>query len=193
MLNYAGLDQLLTKKLLVAMWIVPAVSVVLRTTDPWQGFIHESTTLHQVGAFTFQKHQPGPWFWVQLSYSYLMLFSGTMIFLYFRSTARWIQRRQMTMLALISLAPFGGSLSYVTGFRPMGFLDLTPLTFAFTGIAAAWGAMAMRIMDVMPVARTALVDSFPDGLLMLDTRGNIVDMNATAGQMLNLDVQSAIL
>jgi PAS domain S-box-containing protein len=98
----------------------------------------------------------------------------------------------MTLLALGSLAPLAGSLLYVTGNRPFGFLDLTPMGFTLTGLAVAWGALVKRVLDIMPIARTALVDSFPDGLLMLDLRGKILDMNATAGHMLNLDVDNAI-
>ena len=192
MMQYAGIEGCLTKNMYCAMWSIPVVSIVLRITDPLHGLVHEATTIHQLGAFTFQMHKPGPWFWVQVCYSYLLLFSGIMILLYFRSTARLIHRRHMTLLAMCSLAPFAGSLAYITGYRPMGFLDLTPLSFAFTGLAAAWGALANRVLEIMPIARTALVDSFPDGLLMLDRRGRILDMNATAGQMLNLDVHNAI-
>ncbi|MCX5771945.1 MAG: ATP-binding protein [Candidatus Hydrogenedentes bacterium] len=192
MIHYAGLQGFLTKNMYRGLWSVPVVSIALRATDPLQGFIHKATTIHHLGAFTFQIHTPGPWFWVQVCYSYLLLFSGIMILLYFRSTARMIHRRHMTLLAAGSVAPFLGSLAYITGYRPMGFLDLTPLSFTFTGLAAAWGVLANRVLEIMPVARTALVDSFPDGLLMLDRRGRIVDMNATAGQMLNLDVHNAM-
>jgi signal transduction histidine kinase/CheY-like chemotaxis protein len=192
MIHYAGIEGCLTKNMYRAMWIIPVVSVALRMTDPLQGLVHQATTIHHVGGFALQMHRPGPWFWVQTCYSYLMLFSGILILLYFRSTARLIHRRHMTLLAVGSLAPFAGSLAYITGYRPMGFLDLTPLSFTFTGLAVAWGALASRVLEIMPVARTALVDSFPDGLLMLDRRGKILDMNATAGHMLNLDVHNAI-
>jgi len=192
MFHYAGIESRLTKTLHGALWSIPVLSIALRITEPWQGLIHTKTTLHHLGSMTYQVHEPGPWFWIQMTYSYLLLFSGLLILLHFRSTARVVHRRHMTLLAIGSLAPFAGSLAYIGGFRPLGFIDLTPLSFTVTGLAVAWGALGHRVLEVMPVARPALVDSFPDGLLMLDRRDRIFDINVAAARLLHIDGQAAL-
>ena len=192
MVHYAGLEAWLTRRVMGALWTVPVLTILLRVTDPWHGLVHRSTRIEQIGVFTVQIHEAGPWFWVALSYSYLMLWGGVMILMYFRSSARVFHRRHMTLLVLCSLAPLAGSIAYISGFRPMGCVDLTPMGFTFTAIGVAWGALSQRVLDVMPVARTALVDSFPDGLIMVDTRGQIVDMNATAGRMLRMEINGCL-
>jgi PAS domain S-box-containing protein len=192
MLHYAGLEAWLTRRAMAALWAFPAVTVLLRVTTPLHGLIHSSTEIRRNGSFAFQIHDPGPWFWLVIAYSYLMLFGGVMILMYFRSYARVIHRRHMTVLALGSLAPLAGSLAYITGLRPLGYVDLTPMGFTFSALAVAWGALGHRVLEIMPVARTALVDGFPDGLLMMDRRGRILDMNVAAGRMLRLDVTASL-
>ena len=192
MLHYAGLEDWLTRGTMAGLWAVPAITVILRVTSPLHGLLHRSTEYVRSGPFVSQTHDPGPWFWVVIAYSYLMLWGGILILMYFRSYARVIHRRHMTALVLGSLAPLAGSIAYITGHRPLGYLDLTPMGFTFTGLAVAWGALSHRVFEIMPVARTALVDGFPDGLVMLDRRGRILDMNATAGRVLHLDAGASL-
>lgn len=188
MIHYAGLEVWLTKRVLVAVWTFPVLTLALRVTNGFHGLVHRSTEVVSISSFVYQVHKQGPWFWLVIGYSYLMLWGGVLILIYFRSYARVVHRRQMSVLVVGALAPLAGSLAYISGYRPLGFVDLTPLGFAVSALAVAWGVVRNRVLDVMPVARTALVDSFPDGLFMFDPRNRIVDMNATAASLLGLDV-----
>ncbi len=102
MIHYAGIEEFMTRPLYVMLWTIPIVSVFLRVTDPLFGFLHKATTIHVVNGFAFQMHQAGPWFWVQIFFSHLMMFSSIMILLYFRSRARLVHRRHMTSPAPVT-------------------------------------------------------------------------------------------
>ncbi len=56
-------------------------------------------------------------------------------------------------------------------------VDLTPFAFIVTGGVLVWGVFREHLVRISPLARSAVVDNLPDGVLVLDTFGRIVDVN----------------
>ena len=85
-------------------------------------------------------------------------------------------------------------------------LDLTPFLFAITGFALAWALLRYQLLDIIPVARNAIINSMSDGMIVLNPQNYVIDMNPAAHNMLNelsgtasgksligLDVQQVLL
>jgi diguanylate cyclase (GGDEF)-like protein/PAS domain S-box-containing protein len=64
-------------------------------------------------------------------------------------------------------------------------LDLTPIAFGFTGILLTYSVIRKRIMNIVPVARTRIIESMSDGILVLDSQNRIVDINPAMENFLN--------
>ena len=62
--------------------------------------------------------------------------------------------------------------------------DFTPLALAFTSAAMALGLGRDALLDVRPLARTALVEQLREGVLVLDVKGCIADVNPAGRAML---------
>ncbi len=45
-------------------------------------------------------------------------------------------------------------------------------------MAGVWALLRYRFLDLLPVARDALIESMSDGVAVIDAQGRVVDLNA---------------
>lgn len=183
-LQYSGREKALTRRRLALLTVIPLITLALVWTTERHGLIYNGVALVDMGAYTLLELSYGPFFWVQGIYSYLLfLFATAIVFLNFISGPR-LQRSQSAALLIGALAPLVGNALYVAGATPFPNLDLAPMLFFVTGIAALWGLLRYRFLDLLPVARDALIEGMNDGVAVIDARGRVVDLNSAAHQMI---------
>jgi diguanylate cyclase (GGDEF)-like protein/PAS domain S-box-containing protein len=82
------------------------------------------------------------------------------------------------MLILIgSILPFAFSIYTQVTNTAFKNLDLAPVSFGISGIIYAYAIFRHQFMDLAPIARGHLIENMSDGVLVLNTRGRIVDIN----------------
>jgi PAS domain-containing protein len=118
-----------------------------------------------------------PWFWFFAAYQYIVILYGVIILWRFAYRRRGIYRRQLVGIVIGTCLPIIGNCIYLMGLSPVKGLDLTPFVFVVSGLIYAVSVFPLRFMDVIPVARGALVERIPAGIFVLDADGNVVDMN----------------
>jgi serine phosphatase RsbU (regulator of sigma subunit) len=59
-------------------------------------------------------------------------------------------------------------------------IDLTPFAFIVTGGLLVWGLFEERLVDLAPLARSAVVESMTDAVFVLDAFERVVDVNPAA-------------
>lgn len=182
-LQYSGRQPALTPRRLALLTVVPLVTLALVWTTERHGLIYRDVTLSANGPYTLLLLSYGPFFWVQGVYSYaLFLFATGIVLLTFLSGPR-IQRSQSAALLVGAMVPLVGNALYVAGAGLFPNLDLAPMLFFVTGIAALWGLLRYRFLDLLPVARDALIEGMSDGVAVIDARGRVVDLNSAAQQI----------
>jgi diguanylate cyclase (GGDEF)-like protein/PAS domain S-box-containing protein len=95
-----------------------------------------------------------------------------------------VYQRQALAVLLGALVPWAGNLIYVAGLSPAPGLELAPLLLVFSGIVIAWNIFRFGLLNLVPVARDALIETMPDGLVVLDEQGRVVDINPAARNLL---------
>jgi PAS domain S-box-containing protein len=70
------------------------------------------------------------------------------------------------------------------GLVPIPHFDLTPSAFTITALAWAWSLFRFRLLDIVPVARNAVVESMSDAVIVLDQHNRITDLNPSAQRIL---------
>jgi PAS domain S-box-containing protein len=191
-LYYTGQEQWLTRRRLVLLAVIPVITVVLMATNSHHGLMRYDIALDASGPFSVITKKYGPWFYLSAAYAYALLLVGTGIML--EALIRWhhLYRMQgLTLLAAI-LLPTGANVSYVLGFSPIPQMDLTPPAFAISGMIIALGMMRYQTLDLVPAARNHVVDSIGDGVLVLDERGRILDLNPAGARLLGCTPEEAI-
>jgi hypothetical protein len=60
--------------------------------------------------------------------------------------------------------------------------DPTPVAAALGAAVLVWGLFKARLFDVVPIARELVIETMQDGVIISDSRGRVVDINAAAAR-----------
>ncbi len=132
----------------------------------------------------------GVLFWVHSLYSYVLIAAGFVVLARARRRAGSALRRQSKTMLLACAFPFVANLISITGASDRGSwlrdYDLTPVGFALTGMLAAWALFGQHLFDLVPIARSLVVDTIGDGVLVTDAAGRVTDANPAVDRLLDL-------
>ncbi len=100
------------------------------------------------------------------------------------------------MIMIATVAPWVGNMVSVLVLMPRGYLDVTPFSFAITGIALLLAGTRFRMFSLppalVPVARSFVLQKMTDGLIVIDVDGRVVNCNPAAEQMLATQVPDPV-
>ena len=136
--------------------------------------------------------QHGLAFWVFCYYSYLTFLLGVVVLWRKVFMQSGKMQRQSIFLIIGTLIPIGANTIYLLGYSPVKGLDLTPFAFAVSGLLYAITIFQYRFMDIVPVARGALVERMPDGIVVLNEEGVIADFDPAAREIGGKGMQSGL-
>jgi len=194
-LEYTGRERFLSRASIFALFFIPITTLFLQWTNEYHLLVYSTVFIDTTGGFPRLSFIPGAWYWIHMTYINISaLFSS---FLYAKM---WWQtavpyRRQISIILIGSLIPWASFVVYLYGFGP-GSLDINPFTFIITGLVFAYGLFRLRLFQLVPVARDNVFESISEGVLVLDTDNQIVDLNPAAQRLLNTSQcigQSAIV
>jgi diguanylate cyclase (GGDEF)-like protein len=184
--NFTGLEKLLTRKRMILLCILPVISVAMAATNSWHHWLWASLkeTEGWFGSGTLFVH--GPWFWVEVIYSYTLIGVGVFLYLRFLIKSSKEFSLKARQILTLSIFPFFGHFLYI--FYPEAFsgCDLTPLIFGAVVLIFIWFSFRYQYIDLVPIARATLIDNLEVGFLFLDIFNRIVDINPKAKNFLNL-------
>ncbi|MGD2269279.1 MAG: histidine kinase N-terminal 7TM domain-containing protein [Desulfobacterales bacterium] len=176
-------EKFITPRNLIFLSIEPLVTYILVLTNDLHGLIWSSVGLDTAGPIPLRMTTHGMWFWIHTAYSYLLMFMGTLLFVRTFSRSQGIYRKQARMVMIGAIFPWLGNLSHITGLTPIPHLDPTPFAFMITALSMAWGLFDVRLLDILPVARDSIVENMQEGVIVLDTKNRIVDLNPSANRL----------
>ena len=183
-LCYTGREKWLTPRNLALLAVEPVITVLLVWTNGFHGLIWGNVGLDTSGTFINLRETPGVGFWIHTGYSYTLLLIGVLLLIQAFVRAPRLYRRQLISLLVGVLVPWLANALSFLGLSPFPEFDLTPFAFTVSGVVMAWGLFRFRLLDIVPVARSAVVDSLSDGVIVLDTQQRIVDLNPAAQRII---------
>ena len=176
-LQFTARDKYLTRRNLSLLALEPLLTLLLMYTDDYHGLFFGG--VHSTGVIL----SGGPWFWFNVVYSYLVYL--LMVGFFFREYRRssGLYHRQTGTILAGTLLPWMSNLVSFSGMLPFKGLDITPFMFVLSGVLFAVGLLYYRLLDVMPVAQTKLIEILPDGVMVMDNQRRIVEVNPAARQL----------
>ena len=185
--RYTGFIKKINLKMMAAIWLIPAIIFILAWTNEyhlliWSRF-EPSTQWENLYIF-----HHGLLFYVWIAYAYILILLTTILLIRYFIYASPAFRSQAGMLLLGNLFPWIINIIFVTQLNPIPGLDITPMSFVLTALTLTWGLTSYRLFDLVPVAREVLVNQLGDGLLVIDLRGRVIDVNQA---LLNFNHSSA--
>ncbi|MCL4561050.1 MAG: diguanylate cyclase [Chloroflexi bacterium] len=191
-LEYTGRTHWLRWQNQVLFSLIPLITLVLLWTNGAHGLMRTNVYLDTLSPVPTVAKTYGGWFWVFTFYSYTLLLVGSYYLIHFlRQTSPWYSRQVIPVLASIML-PWIANLVYIFQIGALPYWDLTPVTFAISGLILGWTVFHFSLLDVVPVARSAVIDHFEEGVLILDNQNRLIDVNPAGAHILNLPPTSAV-
>jgi PAS domain S-box-containing protein len=191
-LHYAGQEQWLTRRRLAWLAVVPAITLVLVWTDPLHGLMRRDVVLDTAGPFPVIGKTYGPWFWVFAAYSYGLLSAAVYLLIQALRRASPLYRGQPLILLIALCLPLVWNILYSFGLSPVPRHDIAPAVVCLSGIVAAWGLFRFRLLDIVPIARDAVIEDMDSGVIVLDQQQRVVDLNPEAQRILDYPAARAI-
>ncbi|MBI1294017.1 response regulator [bacterium] len=165
------------------LMVVPLITLVMVWTNDFHHLHWTGSEIVQQGMLQVIKLSYGPWFWVHLATSYVIILIGTVVLLRWVFQARHLRRYQVALLLFSSLLPTLTNALYVFRVIPEIYIDLTPIAFLVSGMALMGAFFRLQFIDFSPIARTLVLENLVDALLVLDRNLRIVDFNNRATQI----------
>jgi PAS domain S-box-containing protein len=194
-LQYTGRERWLRHRNIALLAIIPLVTLALVWTNEAHGLIYTWTGFEAVGSFLVLNASYGPWFWVHIVYTYALLMIGTILLfqtLLGPSTPR-LYRGQSVVVLIGVLAPWVASALDLAELGPFSSpIDLAPFACTLTGVTVTWGLFGFRFLDIIPVVHDAVIDGISDGMIVLDLRGRVIDLNPAAQDLIGAPTVQAI-
>ena len=156
-LQYTGHEKWASNQCVAMLAIAPLSTLLLVWTDDAHHLIWSRTSLIELETFSILHVEHGPAFWLFIAYSYLCLFVGIVLLALAYRRFPPVYHAQVSVMLVGALFPWLGNFLYVSGLTPFPYLDLTPFAFTLTGLAATWGLFRFRFLDVVPIARDAVI------------------------------------
>ncbi|NPV07618.1 MAG: PAS domain S-box protein [Anaerolineae bacterium] len=174
----------ISRREIAGLLVVPALTLAMLATNDYHGLIWDRYRMVEVHGLRMLEISRGGWFWFHTAYSYALLLLATVILVRLLGRSPRPYRGQALVLLVALLAPFLASIAYLAGLRPLGRLDLTGFMFVVTGLAMLWGMGRFHLLDIVPIASAAVIESMADGMLVLDRRRRLIWANPSAERLL---------
>jgi diguanylate cyclase (GGDEF)-like protein/PAS domain S-box-containing protein len=170
-------DAWLTRRNIFLLSLQPILSTVLFWTNEYHHLFYQSLDLVQENGFLAVDFVRGPWYWINTFYSYAII--GIALLVLSQCALRWspLYLNQYRLILIGSFIPWAASAYSEFYFSQWHGLDLAPLMFGLSGIIYVFAIFHTHFMDLIPIARSLLIENMRDGVLVLDLRNRIMDIN----------------
>ncbi len=134
-----------------------------------------------IGSDRLLREHAGAAFWVNVVYAYSLLAAVTlMVMIYLHRSRQILYRRQFAALLIGVIVPWMSSLGFVFNLTDR---DITPAAFGITVVLIGTSMWRYRGLSVVPVARYLLVERMSDGVIVIDDKNMLSDLNPAAVTM----------
>ncbi|HEX6033137.1 MAG TPA: histidine kinase N-terminal 7TM domain-containing protein, partial [Anaerolineales bacterium] len=148
-LGFTRNEPWLTPRRLILLSVQPSISLLLQWTNDYHHLLYSSLEALQENSSTIFELTRGPWYFVNLVYSYAIIAIG--IFLMSQAALRSgpLYRSQYRLTLVASLLPWGGNVFNEVFFNASNNLDIAPLTFGVSGIIFVFAILRTHFMDLI--------------------------------------------
>jgi len=187
--EFTGHDRWVNRRNVALLCVVPVLTWIAVWTNDLHHLHWRSILFEPIGGVPRMRVLAGPVYWPAVGYVYLLYGVAMVAVVRALVLGSHLQRRQNATLLAGAAIPALASVFYMGGWTNV---DVTALGFAGTALVVSWAMYRFRLLDLVPVARETVVEEMRDGVLVLDDRGRVVDLNPAAQEILDTDPARAI-
>ncbi len=182
----------LTRSRLALLCAVPLLTALVVWINALHPLFRHNYRLVATGPFPLALFDSGPWFFVHAAFCYAVDTAAVVLLLRSLSHAGPLYYRQTVLIIISMLLPMTADMLFNLGITPMPGLNLTAAALVIAGLLLAWALFRYHMFDIVPIARSLVMEKIDDMILVLDEQDRLVDLNQAAQTMLGQDVSTVI-
>ena len=181
---FTGHKERIKKSTFMLMNIVPVITLIMSYTNDFHYMFYKDLYMNTDGIFPIVELIKGPWYWVNIAYTYAVMVIGLIIFMsaYFKSVS--IIRKQILILIIAWVIPWISDIVYMIHLIPFD-VDLCPLAFSFSGMISSFAIFKFKLIKLTPIALEKVFSNMLDGVIILDSENNIVNFNNSSKNIIS--------
>jgi len=191
-LRYAGYDRWLSRRMIAALSVFPAITIASAWTTPVNDLLWQTVAIETVGSASIFAPEYGPWYWLNLAYVYILIATALVVFATVILRSEPIHRKQSLLMFVGGVAPTAINVPFSLGYRSFPEIDLTTTALAVSGLTFAAALFRYNFLDLSPAAYQNVSDIFGDGVLVFDDGYQLVESNDDAEQILGMELRAGL-
>lgn len=169
-LSYSGMK--IGNKLKAALFVVPILALVFL----WTNDTHH--LFYKVYSINFNEAVYGPVFYINTTYSYIMMISFILIMAVSSVRKSGFFSIQTLLIIIGSVVPLLLNILGTLRIIDMS-IYVTPISFVITLTCYALAIIKYKALNITPVAFRTVIDTMSDSFIVISDDGTIVDNNLT--------------
>jgi len=172
--------------------VIPVASALLAITSPYHTLFQYDFSLNTAGPVPVLQYSESTFFVLYFVYSFVLL-ALAVVLLVVETHKKGTLMEVPTILLLAALA-FPTALSYLSQIFLIPFpgINLAPALLWFPAILYAVALFRFQFLDIVPIARSRLIEALSKPVLVLDKDLRVIDMNPAAGLLFSIPPSSAL-
>ncbi|WP_425640114.1 histidine kinase N-terminal 7TM domain-containing protein [Algoriphagus yeomjeoni] len=164
--------------ILALVLVIPILTYILVLTNDSHQLFYKSITIIEAGALSIANIEIGPWYIVNLIYTYTLYLLGYLIIWWRFRFSDQLFKTQTRLMLLAGVFPMIFNLFYQFEIIiPLQVIDLTPFSFLFTYLILGFAILKYQLFNIKPIAHNKVIEAITKGVLLVDAQDRIVDFN----------------
>ena len=169
---------------LYGLFIIPVFTVIIALTSQYHTLFRYTYEIIESGMFTTLKFSTGPFFVIYSVYSYTIMVLAFVLLLVIHGESHKFYTRQRILLSIALFTPVLITFTADIGITPVQGVNFSPAFLWVTGILYAIALFRYNLFDIIPVARSKVIDEMGMPMMVLNNEGRVIDFNPAASQIL---------
>ena len=198
-MHYSGHGSWLTPKRTALLASFAGLGFIFALTNEWHHLIWPAIQFANNLSFGPLEISHGIVFYLLVIFQYVLLTTVTILLFQITARAQSLYQNQSRFMLAGMIFPWAANFMYITNLNPYPSLDLTPIALTISNIFLAISFLRYRFMDLRPVAYDSVFNAMHDGVIVLDQKERVVDVNLLGtfifqdkGNLLGSDIKSLL-
>lgn len=170
-----------------SLFVIPVIIVLTALTSTYHTLFRYNYNVDLTGPLPTLTFSTGPLYYVHVGYTYFLIIIGLALLLLTRGESHRVYQKQRILLFGALAFPIVLDIMFQFGWTPVHRVNPTPILFWIVGIFYVIALFRFGFLDVVPIARSRVIEEMGMPMITLSTDSRIADLNPAAEKLLSGD------
>lgn len=182
----------LNLKRFILLMLIPFLTYLAVITESHHNLFRYDFRIDNSGVLPLLIFHRGPWMFVHLFYSYLLLVTSCLLLLKSMIGAPHLFFYQNLMILIALLIPTVNDVFFIAGVSFVKGYNFTPSIMSVTSLFLVWALFRFKALDIIPVARSRVIDTMAELMIIFDNNNRILDLNRACEVIFGVKINEVI-